>query len=137
MIRSFPLASFGISCHGGSGGNQLHSAMVSGVRAGVWHQWAFLAIGTWRFCLQWEVPLSREHILFQKLLCLCRNAYEHGLLLNGNKYFKSIKLFWESESKSLFRFLQKLKLPKLSCAALPKHPLLGSDLQETQLGQKS
>lgn len=66
MIRSFPLASFGISCRGGSGGNQLHSARVSGVRACVWHQWAFLEIGTWRFYLQWEV-----HILFQKLLSVC------------------------------------------------------------------
>lgn len=61
----------GISCREGSGGNQLHSARVFGVRAGVRHQWGFLAIGTWGFYLQWKVLLSREHILFQKLLSVC------------------------------------------------------------------
>lgn len=55
-------------------------------------------------------PVQGAHFVSEIALSLCRNVYEHGLLLNGNKYFKNIKISWESESKPLFTFQQKPKL---------------------------
>lgn len=127
----------GISCRGGSGGNWLHSARVFGVKS-----WCLASVG-FPGNRDWVIlssvgssPVQGAHFVSEIALSLCRNVYEHGLLLNGKKYVKNIKISWELESKPLFRLLQKPKLPNL-CVVLPKPPFSGSDPQEIQLGLKS